>query len=449
MTDRSAALRRAGWSVRLAFFLSGAMFATWGVQVPAIKAHYALGEQALAVALLAAGLGSLAVLTVAGRLVPAVGPRRVVGLTGLACAALLGSLLLSTAYAGLLLMMAGFGVAGSLFDVAMNTAANTLEQQRGRPLMSGFHAFFSLGGMVSAAAGSAALKAGWASTQHLAAAGVAAALLALLAAAGMLRRDGTEATQGPAAQAAATQPGAARWSLPTGPLLWLGGLAALGLEAEGAMYDWSVLFLVQERAAPPALAALAYAAFTGAMALGRFGGDWVRERVSMLRLLQASGVLAAVGMLLALAGGLSGLPGGPGWPGLRDGAHAVPLALVGFAVVGLGLANVVPLLFVAAARLPGIGAAHGIAAVSSMGYAGLMVGPPLIGFVAEHLSLAAGLATVVLFTLAMAAAARAALAPVPGALRAAHRRGLESAGGAALAQPDAASSTPMLQERNR
>ena len=375
-------IRRAAWAVRAAFFLSGALFATWGVQVPALKSHYALGEQALAVALLAAGAGAILALSLAGRLVPRWGARALVAVTGLVCAAMLAALLWPSTYALLLLLMALFGVAASLFDVAINTEANALEQRSGRTLMSGFHAYFSLGGMAAAAAGSAALKAGWSPQLHL---GVAAALavgVVALSAAGMLPLEPTDRAQGADA--------APHFSLPRGPLLLLGLLAALGLEAEGAMYDWSVLFLVQERAADPALAALAYAAFTGAMALGRFGGDAVRARVPACPLLQGCGLLAA--------------------------ARAAPapcrppqVALVGFAVVGLGLANVVPVLFSASARLPGIGAAQGIAAVSAMGYAGLMVGPPLIGFIAERSSLALGLSTVVAFALVLAAAARPAL----------------------------------------
>ena len=377
-------IRRAAWAVRAAFFLSGALFATWGVQVPALKSHYALGEQALAVALLAAGAGAILALSLAGRLVPRWGARTLVAVTGLVCAGALAGMLWPRSYAVLLLLMALFGVAASLFDVAINTEANALEQRSGRTLMSGFHAYFSLGGMAAAAAGSAALKADWSPQLHL---GVAASLavgMVAVSAAGMLPLEPADPVQGADA--------APHFSLPRGPLLLLGLLAALGLEAEGALYDWSVLFLVQERAADPALAALAYAAFTGAMALGRFGGDAVRARVPACPLLQGCGLLAAAGMTLALL-----------WPN--------PLvALAGFAVVGLGLANVVPVLFSASARLPGIGAAQGIAAVSAMGYAGLMVGPPLIGFIAERSSLALGLSTVVAFALVLAAAARPALA---------------------------------------
>jgi fucose permease len=180
-------------------------------------------------------------------------------------------------------------------------------------------------------------------------------------------------------------------SIPRGPLLLLGLLASMGLIAEGAMYDWSVLFMKQERGSQASTAALAYASFSGAMAAGRFGGDWVRARTSPTKLMRASGVLAGVGMALALA------------------VPSPVMALAGFALVGLGLSNVVPVLFSAASQVPGVSPAHGIAAVSGVGYLGMMAGPPLIGLVAEHSSLTAGLLVVVVFAVFMALSARRAL----------------------------------------
>jgi fucose permease len=187
-------------------------------------------------------------------------------------------------------------------------------------------------------------------------------------------------------------------SLPHGPLVLLGVLAAIGLIGEGAMYDWSVLFLRQELDAPAQTASLGYASFSAAMAGGRFAGDWVRGRTAPATLLRNSGVLAALGMALALL-----VP------------HPL-VALAGFALVGLGFANVVPVLFSAAGQLPGIAPAHGIAAVSSVGYFGMMAGPPLIGFIAQARSLTVGLAVVVVFAAVVAALSRRALGG-PGAGR--------------------------------
>jgi predicted MFS family arabinose efflux permease len=371
-------LSNAGRALRAQFFVSGAMFATWGVHVPSVKAHYGLGERALAMAMLAAGVGALLALTQAGRVVGRHGPRAVSLLTGLVGAAAIAALLAFDVYAALLAVMLVYGTASSLFDVSINAEASEIERLAGRPLMSGFHGMFSLGGMVGAAVGAALPAGGVSAQQHLAGAALVSVAIVVAGWTAMLRMDGPPAS-GPAL------------SLPRGALLLIGVLAAIGLIAEGAMYDWSVLFMKQERASDAGTAALAYASFSGAMAAGRFGGDWVRARLAAVPLVRCSGALAAIGMTLALL-----VP------------HPM-VALLGFALVGLGLANVVPVLFSAAAQVPGVTPAHGIAAVSSLGYLGMMAGPPLIGMVAEARSLTVGLFTVVLFAGVLALCARRAL----------------------------------------
>lgn len=374
----SAVPARAAHAVRLQFFVSGALFATWGVHVPSVKRHFALGEQALAFAILAGGVGALLALAQAGRVVGRFGTRAVACGTGLVYALAIAALLAFDGYVALLALMLVFGVAASWFDVAINAAASDLEARSGRPLMSGFHALFSLGGMTGAALGGAALHAGMAAETHLGLAAVAGVALVLAGARAMLPPAGPPEPAAPL-------------SLPRGALLPLGVLAALGLVAEGAMYDWSVLYLEQEIGAPRLVAAAGYAAFSAAMAAARFAGDAVRARVAPVPLLRASGALGALGMALAL---------------LVPHPAAV---LAGFTLVGLGFANVVPVLFSAAARVPGVTPAHGIAAVSGLGYLGMMAGPPVVGLIAEGTSLGWGLATVVLFALALALAARRAL----------------------------------------
>lgn len=377
-SQSSRVLAQAAWGVRAQFFISGALFATWGVHVPSIKVHYALGEQALGIAMLAAGVGALVALPQAGRVVGRFGPRGVTLATGLVCAISIALLLAFDRYAALLAVMLAYGTAGSLMDVSINAEASELERLAGRPMMSGFHGMFSLGGMAGAAMGSMFHAAQVRAPQHLLTAAVASALVIIAGACLMLRM------QGPSARSSSM-------SLPTGPLALIGVLAALGLIGEGAMYDWSVLYLAQELRADAGVAALAYASFSAAMALARFGGDWVRARLSAVLLLRMSGALGAAGMLLALV---------------------VPqpvAALLGFALVGLGFANVVPLLFSAAARAPGVTPAHGIAAVASLGYLGMMAGPPLIGMIAERSSLTTGLYTVAAFAVVLALAARRAL----------------------------------------
>jgi fucose permease len=375
----SRPLKGATWALRAQFFVAGALFATWGAHVPSVKAHYALGEQSLAIAMLAAGAGSVFALLQAGRVLARHAPGRVVPLMAVVCVAAVGSLLLPAHYGMLLALMLAYGMAAALFDVAINDEATAIERESGRRLMSGFHGMFSLGGMVGAAAWTVFAGRGVSPTQHLLGAAAVLGALALAAAPFMLRVGRQEHADG------------TPLSLPRGPLALLGLMAALGLVGEGAMYDWSVLYLRQELDSPAGMASLGYASFSGAMAAGRFAGDRVRARMRPATLLRASGVLGAVGMTLALA-----VP------------HPA-VALAGFALVGLGFANIVPVLFSAAGQQPDVAPAHGIAAVSSVGYFGMMAGPPLIGFIAQARSLTAGLGVVIFFAIVVAAFSRRAL----------------------------------------
>jgi predicted MFS family arabinose efflux permease len=367
---------RMRWASRTQFFCSGFVFATWGVHIPTVKAHYGVGEAELGLAMLAAGGGALLGLTQASRWIGRHGARRTAAVCGTTYALLLAGLLAMPSYAALLGLLAVFGVVTSAFDVAINTEAAQLELRDGRPLMSGMHGMFSLGGMVGAVTGGAALAAQLRPALHLLLVAAAMALAVLLSSRWMLPR---------AATAFASAGNGFR--LPRGMLALLGALAALGLIAEGAIYDWSVLYLQQELGSPQQQAALAYASFSAAMALARFGGDAMRARFAPAVLLRGSALLAAVSMSVVL---LTGLP----W-----------LALIGFAGVGVGFANVVPILFAASARVPGVEPARGIAAVSAAAYLGFMAGPPVIGFLAQLSSLTHALYLVVAFAVALAVAA--------------------------------------------
>ncbi|RYY89383.1 MAG: MFS transporter [Chitinophagaceae bacterium] len=366
--------------VRALFLAAGALFATWGVHVPSVKAHFGVGEQALGMAMLGCGLGAVVGLTQAGRLIGRHGPRPVLLFAGTLGPMAIALLLAGHAYPLVLVLMFTFGLVSSTFDVAMNVAATDLEQQAKRPMMSGFHGMFSAGGMIGAGVGAMALHVGVVAQHHLWMASLVCALLGCWG-----------ATQvGPGRQAG--DAGHASFMLAKGPLGLMGALAALGLLCEGAMYDWSVLYVREGLKADPGSAAWAYASFSGAMAAGRFGGDALRARLKAASLMRWSALLAALGMGVALM------------------FSSVWLALLGFALVGLGLANVVPLLFVAAGHVPGVTPAHGIAFVSALGYLGMMGGPALIGWVAQTHGLTLALAQVVGFALILAAASQRALA---------------------------------------
>jgi fucose permease len=238
--------------------------------------------------------------------------------------------------------------------------------------MSSFHALFSLGGLVGAALASGAMELGTSPAGHVVPAALVA-LAAVLAARPALVPSPVHVA-----------PEAPIFARPSGVLLGLGLLAFAGLLAEGAMGDWSAVYLRDALGATPAAAGGGFAIFSLAMAAGRFGGDTVVHRLGPARVLRLASALAAIGLAAALLVGR-------------------PLAgIVGCGLVGIGIANVIPILFSAAARVPGVQPGAAIAAVATTGYLGLLAGPPLIGLAAEAIGLPAALGLVAVLCAAIA-----------------------------------------------
>ena len=371
-------LARARWAARVQFGVLGVLMGAWGAHIPSVKSYHALSDGTLAAVLLAAALGAVSSLFLAGRVVGRLGPRRTLVLAAMVAGVLFGSLLELPGLAALLPAVLVLGACMSLFDVAINTEGSMLERLGGRPVMSQLHGMFSVGGMAGAGVVSALLTAGASPRAQLWGLGLGVALVALLAARGMRPLEDHE---DPAS-------GHAHFAWPRGPLLVIGLLILAGMTAEGVMYDWCVLYLQQELGQPQAQAALGYAAFSGAMAVSRFGGDALRARFAETVLLGWGAGLAATAMAVVLLSG-----------------HPV-VALVGFALAGAGLAPVAPILFSAATRVPGVSPAAAIASVTSVGYSGFMLGPPLIGAIATASSLTWALAVVVLAAALLALGAR-------------------------------------------
>ena len=369
-------LSRARWATRAQFLNLGFVVGVWGVHVPTVKAHYALDERMLALVLLSTSIGSLLTLFIAGRLVGALGARMTSVLAGAGFCLALGLSLVMPGVWTLLPVMLLFGASESVFDVAINAEGTALETLSNRGVMSGFHGMFSLGAMIGAASAATMLRAAITPSVQLACVGTFVVGSIALSSRGMLAAQPvSDVTQ-------------AHFAWPKGTLLLIGMLICFGMLAEGVMYNWSVLYVNQELRAPQERAALAYVAFAGATASMRFAGDSVRARVSERTMLLAGPALASAAMLLVL---LVARP----WA-----------AIAGFALVGVGLATVVPILYTAATRIPGVSRAAAIASVSSIGYVGFMVGPPIIGGIAHATTLTVAMGTLIVAALILMIGAR-------------------------------------------
>jgi fucose permease len=369
-------IRRAIWATRGLFALLGVFSAVWGVHIPSVKQRYALGEGALSLVLVAAAVGAVSAVMFAGRVIGRLGARQTAMLCAVVMACMLGLVLHWPGLPWLLLAMLFFGASLSVFDVAINTEGSALEVAGGQPIMGSLHGMFSLGAMGGAALAAGMLGAGVLAEWQLLGVGVAVAVAIWIGARWMLP------TPPP------TDKPKVHFTWPRGALLIMGLLTFAGMSAEGVMFDWCVLYLQQEVRMPHEQAAIGYAACAGAMAVMRFAADRLRALYSEQRLLQVSGVVTAVSMAGVLLTG-----------------HPV-VAIIGCGLVGAGLAMIVPILYGAASRVPGTTPAAAIAAVSSIGYAGFMVGPPLIGFIAQHASLTAAMGVVVVAATVLALSAR-------------------------------------------
>lgn len=353
-------LSHARRATRAQFAGLGLCMGMWGVHIPSLKAQYGLHEGTLALVLLSMALGALLSLSFAGRVVNRLGVARTCAMASTTMAVLFALALLWPGLGWLLPAMLVCGAAQSLLDVAINAEGTTLEVLGQRPVMSQLHGMFSVGGMAGAALGAALIRAGMTPEHQLALTAAAVVLMSLLAVRHMLpieaHQEDSDAPQ-------------THFTWPRGVLLLIGLLIFAGMTAEGVMYDWSVLYLKQELGMTQDLAAVGYAAFAGAMALARLTGDALRARQPAATLLRGGALLTGVAMAVVL---ISGVP----W-----------LSMLGYICVGAGLALVVPMLYNAASQVPGTSRAAAIASVSSIGYAGFLIGPPLIGAIAHAASL--------------------------------------------------------------
>ncbi|WP_226781359.1 MFS transporter [Oceaniglobus trochenteri] len=347
----------AGWrAVAAAFVLNGLLFGAWAARVPAFKEGFALEPAALGFLLLALAGGAILSFPLAGLLSERWGPERlsVRCAMGYVPALVLLALMPGPLALGGALFL--FGAFHGAMDVAMNGWAARVETRLGRSTMSVFHALFSLGAGLGAASGFLAVRLGLDPLAHFAVVAMPGGVLALAAMIPAARGVGAGPVPGEDTPLIA---------LPTGPLFLVGLIAFAISMGEGAMADWSAVFLRLATGATEAQAALGYAVFSTAMVATRLAGDIGVQRFGPVSVTRASGAVAFCGLAIAI---------------LSD--RLVP-ALAGFSLVGVGYAVVMPLVFSRAAREPGMRPGPAIAAVATLAYGGMLLGPAVIGFIAQ------------------------------------------------------------------
>ncbi|MET9083108.1 MFS transporter [Streptomyces sp. NPDC004237] len=356
--------QRSRLAIAALFCSLGFQYATWAARIPAIKADLGLTAAEVGVLLMAAGIGAVASFPLVPVLMRRLGSARLALLSALCLALLLPALALAPDYPVALLVMVADGVCVGCLNVAMNAQGTALETRYERTTMAKLHATFSAGSLLAALLASGMNAATSSVTAHF---GVAAAVLVLPAA---VARTGLLVDEAPAAEKQSRS--RTGWSLPSRVTLWMCCAMAFGTVTEGAMNDWSALYLREVAKSSAELAPMGIAVFSGMMVLARLFADGWRNRWGDGRVVLFGSALAAAGLAFALVSG------------------GVVAALVGFACVGLGCAAVTPCVYVAAAKQ----GSEALALVAAMGTTGLLAGPPLIGFVANSSSLVWGLGVV-------------------------------------------------------
>ncbi|GAA2516718.1 MFS transporter [Streptomyces levis] len=355
------ALRVARVATFVYFVLNGTLLGMWVVQIPAIEERVGISHAALGGFLVLLGAGAFAGMQVGGRLSDRLGTRTVVPLAGVLCAAtlVLPGLAGEPWALGAALLLFGFG--NGTLDVSMNAHAVQVEKAYERPVMSAFHATFSVGGVLAALAGAAAVDIGWDPATTLGTAAGIGVVVALTAARGLL-------PAAPTAPAAEGDSPAGKRPVP-GRIWLLAVLALLVMLCEGAANDWSVLHLEDVLGAPESTAALAYGTYAATMTAGRLLADRISARFGPVAVLRHGAALAAVGITaVALAPWI--------W-----------VALTGWALFGLGLSGCIPQLFSAAGHADPSAAGTNVSRVAGLGYIGMLAGPAVIGWLTRLMAL--------------------------------------------------------------
>ena len=352
---RSGFFTKSRAAVSLLFLMNGFMVGCWAPKIPEFAERLQLTKFELGLMILVFGVGSLIMMPLAGAQIAVRGSRVVVRAFAVLLVPMLLALTLAPNVLTATVALFFFGGFIGALDVAMNANAVSVEQSMRRAIMSSCHAFWSLGGLLGSAIGGFLIS-------HLGVLGHAEvstmlAVIFLIVAWPMVLGDQPHPDE--------AKPKA---RLPMIPLPWLLGVIALFcMVPEGAVLDWSALYLGQEKGASVILSGFGFAAFSATMATMRFAGDFVRDWLGAVKTLRVCTVFAIVGMLTAAL------------------APNAEIAILGFALCGIGISNMVPIAFSAAGNIPGLQPGIAISVVTTLGYSGMLVAPSAIGFAAEHI----------------------------------------------------------------
>ncbi|WP_278498434.1 MFS transporter [Pantoea vagans] len=339
-------------ATRIIFFLAGFITATWAVIVPFARANTGANEAQLGTLLLCLGVGALIAMPVTGWLTSRFGCRRVI----LVAVALI---VISTPWLAVLsdplllaLALLVFGIGIGVTDCAMNIQAILVEKQAAKPVMSGFHGMYSVGGIAGAGFMTLILAMGFSVLTGCLLAVAAVIIMTLVSVSGLLTY--ANPAEGPV------------FAVPRGSVLIIGIICFAVFLTEGTVLDWSAVYLTDVRAIPVSLGGLGYTCFAVAMTVARLTGDRIISSLGRLPVVLGGALVAAAGMAMVTFIAF--------WP----------LALLGYTLVGAGCANIVPVMFSAAGRQTVMPQAVAIPAITTLGYLGVLSGPAVIGYVAHY-----------------------------------------------------------------
>lgn len=344
-------------AVSVFFFIAGLVFASWACRIPDIKTQLHLSDAGLGSVLFALPVGLMCSLPLSGWLVSHLGSKRVMLIGALMYPATLVMLGLTTSVWQLVAGLVCFGLFSNMCNIAVNTQAVGVEALYGRSIMASFHGLWSLAGFTGAAVGALVVSKNMSTFTHFCLIFTASLFLVLMAHRHTLPEDEKSDEPKPI------------FVVPDAAILKLGLIAFGSMVCEGTMFDWSGVYFQKVVKVPKEYVTLGYVAFMSTMAGGRFAADWVVTRMGSAAVLQGSGILIAIGLLLSVI-----------FP------QMVP-ATIGFLLVGIGVSSVVPLVYGLAGRSKTMTPGMALASVSTIGFLGFLIGPPLIGFIAQAASL--------------------------------------------------------------